>query len=185
VPTPSPESPLHSPLLTLEQETGSRPGSLQRTSAPTMKTRSLRLSDEDPIPEAGFRSPASAPACRSRRSTPSRTAASGRGSRSLLLLHQHQQCRTPLFPLQGNPRHLGVPSRLAHSASPPTAWARTRRRRPLRKTPSSTSQIYNPPTRRRPCKENRSRRRIYSNRNRRFPFPSPTSPNFRSGYSLG
>jgi hypothetical protein len=28
----------------------------------------------------------------------------------LLLLHQHQQCRSPLFPLQGNPRLPGTPS---------------------------------------------------------------------------
>jgi hypothetical protein len=72
---------------------------LQSTSAPPMKTRSLLRSDAEPTQVPEFRSPASAPACRSRRSIPSRTAASGRGSRSLLLLHQHQQYRTPLFPL--------------------------------------------------------------------------------------
>jgi hypothetical protein len=82
---------------------------LQSTSAPPMKIRSLRHSDADPTPAPGFRSPASAPACRSRWSIPSRTAASGRGSRSLVLLHQQKQCRTPLFPLQGNPRLPGVP----------------------------------------------------------------------------
>jgi hypothetical protein len=110
---PQPESPLHSPQLTPAQVTRSRPWSSLRSSAPILKTRCLLHNDDAPTLEDGLKSLASVPVFRRRLSTPSRTVASGRGSRTSLLRHHQQQCRLPLLvPLPGNLRHLG-------STSPP------------------------------------------------------------------